>query len=882
MTAAAAAAGSAPLSSGWIRDLAALTPADARSVGNKALRQGLLLAAGFPVSPGFCVTAAAIAAWREGGEGREAVCAALLAAYRALGGRVAVRSSAIEEDGDGASYAGVYATELGVHGEAALLAALERCIASWAEPAAVEYRARLGHADAALAILVQRLVPAVAAGIAYTRAPLDTRRREVHVDAVWGLAEPLAAGRHAGDSFVLSHAGRLLRKRIGHKREALAVDGPHPVRPQRARVACLTPAETREIALLALRAEAFFGGPQDVEFAVDLCGVWLLQARPLVAASTAGGAGLESYLAGERRRLARKFTELRQRGLLRGSQLVLSNGNVGELLPTPTAMSFGLFRDIFAGRRGAIVTGRRRLGYRFDARCVDHLYELVAGQLCFNLEVDAATFGDGAEPPVDDYLDRVAADPSLANYPEVRLYGRLPLDAPAAAVRERFERGMRAAARDYLARYESQVAPRLGVPAALEQAVASGDPRRVVAAVSDLVRFLRTGPCVEFVIAARLGFHFAAEVRRTLEALFGSDGEALCARLLSGLPGSLITRQALWLEDVAGRRRSRADYLAAYGHCADNELELAEPRLAEDPARLDELLANLRASGRRPAAEFARQQAARHAAEAELGECLAAAGVDEAAHAAVFEALAFAQHFLPLRETIKHHYTAVHALVRRAALHLAAHLDWPEALVFHLHTRELPAALRDPAALRRRAERRAGEHALARLAARLHCVPAVVFGARLDAIGVPTARAGEGGDAGEGSAWSGAPLSAGKVCGVARVFAPGEPVPAEGWRGDEILVLRAANLGVTPLFRIVAGLVVEVGGLLAHSACQAREAGIPAVALPDATRLITDGARIVLDGASGRIALVESSTGSHSDESLHDPAAQRPEQFAPV
>lgn len=878
MTGVAGDAGSAPLSSGWIRDLAALTPADACAVGNKALRQGLLLAAGFPVSPGFCVTAAAVAAWRAGGPEREAVCAALLAAYRALGGRVAVRSSAIEEDGEGASYAGVYATELGVQGETALLAALERCIASWAEPAAAEYRARLGHAESALAILVQRLVPAVAAGIAYTRAPLDTTRREVHVDAVWGLAEPLAAGRHVGDSFVLSHAGRLLRKRIGHKREALAVDGPHPVRPQRARVACLSPAEAREVALLALRAEAFFGGPQDVEFAVDLCGVWLLQARPLVGASTVGGAdgkGLESYLVGERRRLARKFADLRQRGVLHGSQLVLSNGNVGELLPTPTAMSFGLFRDIFAGRRGAIVTGRRRLGYRFDARCVDHLYELVAGQLCFNLEVDAATFGDGAEPPVDDYLDRVAADPALANYPEVRLYGRLPLDAAATAARERFERGMRAAARDYLARYESQVTPRLGVPLALEQAVASGDPHRAVAAVSGLVRFLRTGPCVEFVIAARLGFHFAAEVRRTLEALFGSDSEALCARLLSGLPGSLITRQALWLEEVADGRRSRADYLAAYGHCADNELELAEPRLTEDPARLDELLANLRTSGRRPAAEFARQQAARRVAEAELGERLAIAGVDEAERAALFEALAFAQHFLPLRETIKHHYTAVHALIRHAALHLAAHLGWPGELIFHLHTRELPAALRDPAALRRRAERRAAEHAMARLAARLHCVPSVVFGSRLDAIGVPTARAGEGS---EESAWSGTPLSAGKVCGVARVFAPGEPVPAEGWRGDEILVLRAANLGVTPLFRIVAGLVVEVGGLLAHSACQAREAGIPAVALPDATRLIADGARVVLDGASGRIALLESSTGTSSDESLHDPAVQ----LAPV
>ena len=78
----------ASAASAWIRDLAALTPADARAVGNKALRQGLLLAAGFPVSAGFCVTAAAVAAWRAGGPAREDVRAALLAAYRELGGRV--------------------------------------------------------------------------------------------------------------------------------------------------------------------------------------------------------------------------------------------------------------------------------------------------------------------------------------------------------------------------------------------------------------------------------------------------------------------------------------------------------------------------------------------------------------------------------------------------------------------------------------------------------------------------------------------------------------------------------------------------------------------------------------------------------------------------
>lgn len=843
----------------WLRDLAALAPGDAPAVGNKAWRQGRMLAAGLPVSPGFCATVAAVQAWRAGGAAREAVEAALCAAYREFGGRVAVRSSAIEEDGAAASYAGVYATELGVLGEAALLAAFARCVASWAAPAAADYRARHGHAQAALAILVQRLVPAVAAGIAYTRAPLDLARRELHIDAVWGLAEPLAAGQHAGDSFVLSHGGRLLRRRIGDKREALAVGGPCAVHPRRARVACLTPAQVRQVADLALQAERLFGGPQDIEFAVDLCGVWLLQARPLVAPRAVGGAGLERWLAAERRRLGRKFADLRERGVLHGSQLVLSNGNIGELLPTPTTMSYGLFRDLFAGRHGAIVTGRRRLGYRFDARAVDHLYERVAGQSFFNLEVDAATFGDGAEAPVERYLERVAADPALANYPEVRLYGGLPRDAAAEAARARFDAGLRAAAHDYRAGFDARVLPRLGLPPAAVAQLESGEPARVVAGVSALVRFLRKGPCVEFVIAARLGFHFAADLRRRLERHFGAEAEALCGRLLSGLPGSLVTRQGLWLEELAAGRRSRADYLAAYGHGADNELELAEPRLGEAPERIDDLLANLAASGRCPAQEFERQQAARAEAESGLARRLAAAGVSAAERTELVEALALAQHFLPLRETIKHHYTRGHALIRLAALRLAAHLDWPPELIFHLHTRELAAALRDPAALRRRAERRASEHAMARLAARLHCVPGVVFGSRLDAIGVPAAEAARGG------AWSGTPLSGGRASGVARVFAAGDTVPADGWRGDEILVLRAANLGVTPLFRVIAGLVVEVGGLLAHSACQAREAGIPAVALPDATRLIADGARVVLDGDRGSIALMSDRTGDASD-----------------
>jgi pyruvate,water dikinase len=66
-------------------------------------------------------------------------------------------------------------------------------------------------------------------------------------------------------------------------------------------------------------------------------------------------------------------------------------------------------------------------------------------------------------------------------------------------------------------------------------------------------------------------------------------------------------------------------------------------------------------------------------------------------------------------------------------------------------------------------------------------------------------------------------------------------------------VTRSANLGLAPLLRMVAGLVVEIGGVLAHAACQAREAGIPAVVLPDAARSLRDGMTVRLDGSRGLV-----------------------------
>jgi len=821
----------------WLNEVA---DGDGPRVGNKALCLGQLMQAGFPVAPGFCLSTAASALWRP------ALHETVLAAYRALGGGVvAVRSSALDEDGIGASYAGIYSSVLGVAGEAALLAAIEHCLAAWHTPAARHYRAAQGAGEAfALAILVQKMVPALAAGVAYTRDPLAPKRRRVHLNAVWGLAEPLAAGRVAADSFEFSRRGKLLARSIVAKPSQLGAGGETPVAPERVHAACLSPRQAAAVSALALRAEAFFGAAQDVEFAVTAEAVWVVQSRPIVALRPAAADPLETWLRSERQRLARKFARLRQQGILHGRELVLSNGNVGELLPTPSAISFGLFRRLFAGRHGAVVAGRRRLGYRFDARCVEHLYELVAGQPYFNLEVDAATFDYGSAPPADHYLARVLAQPELANYPELKLYGEADGEPQAAAFRAQ----LAVAAGDFLQRFASDIEPGLRLAAPQWGTLA---PAATVAAIGRLIGELRRGPCVEFVVAARLGFYFAGRLRQGLLRWF-DDGEPLCAALLAALPGSLVTRQSLWLEALADGRLARAEFLAAYGHCADNELELSEPRLAECPDKLDAMLHELRASGRHPAADFAQQLAQRQAAEQSLETRLLALGASPGERAELRADLHFAQQLLPLRETIKHHYTAGHGEIRSALLHLANCLGWDADLIFQLRPEELPRTLREPQRLLTLAQRRQQERQLARQALRQRLLPSVIFGSRLQALGQPPELA-------QGSLWRGAGLSAGQVRGVARVVdadTDAAALLAGEFSGDEILVLRAANLGLAPLFRMVAGLVVEVGGLLAHSACQAREAGIPAVALPDATRLIADGALLWLDGGSGEVTLI--------------------------
>ncbi|HEU4408380.1 MAG TPA: PEP/pyruvate-binding domain-containing protein [Polyangiaceae bacterium] len=219
-------------------------------VGGKAAVLARLRRAGFAVPPGWVLTTAVAE-----GDG-----AAAIAELAALVGDVpvAVRSSAVAEDGDGASFAGQFESVLGVRGAEALEAAVRRCWASARAPHLAAYGgAPGGHA---MAVLVMPMLEPKAAGVAFSAHPVSGARDEVVIDAVAGLADRLVAGERSGEQWVVGRDGaRHVQEGAGAIDAALAA----------------------RIAALARSLEGALGAPQDVEWAVDDAGLWVLQSRPI-------------------------------------------------------------------------------------------------------------------------------------------------------------------------------------------------------------------------------------------------------------------------------------------------------------------------------------------------------------------------------------------------------------------------------------------------------------------------------------------------------------------------------------------------------------------------------------------------------------------------
>ncbi|HEY8169659.1 MAG TPA: PEP/pyruvate-binding domain-containing protein [Candidatus Limnocylindria bacterium] len=240
------------MGSNGILRLADVRSADTPVVGGKAAGLGELSAIDARVPDGLVLTAdgAALPSDRRDALIREAT--------QELSGRFAVRSSGIGEDGAEHSFAGIFDSVLDVERDD-LGPAVDRVLTSAGSVRAAEYAAGPGR----MAVIVQRMVDPVAAGVALTADPVSGDRASCVVTAVRGLGDRLVSGHAAGDEWVVSQGAARPRRR-----SEKAIDE---------RQALLVAAEARRIAEVR-------GTPQDVEWAIDRDGtLWMLQARPMTA-----------------------------------------------------------------------------------------------------------------------------------------------------------------------------------------------------------------------------------------------------------------------------------------------------------------------------------------------------------------------------------------------------------------------------------------------------------------------------------------------------------------------------------------------------------------------------------------------------------------------
>jgi pyruvate,water dikinase len=299
-----------------IRGLAELRRPDEDRFGAKSASLGELIGAGVPVPPGFALSAESYLEAVEGvaliGSDPEECSSAiratplpdslrheLAARYEELASEagdpsppVAVRSSAIGEDSEEATFAGQQETYLWVRGVEQLHEAVRNCWASLYSAEAVSYRADMADADQvpAMGVTVQLMVDAAVSGVMFTCNPLNGDPSTVAVNASWGLGLSVVGGEVTPDEYRVSKVTReVLSKSVGPKELEYLPDpsGSGATRAEvpadRRRVACLDEEQLERLAEVARTIEGHFGGHQDIEWAIAREGgeLFMLQARPV-------------------------------------------------------------------------------------------------------------------------------------------------------------------------------------------------------------------------------------------------------------------------------------------------------------------------------------------------------------------------------------------------------------------------------------------------------------------------------------------------------------------------------------------------------------------------------------------------------------------------
>jgi rifampicin phosphotransferase len=795
---------------------------DPRHVGRKAATLARLRRDGFPVPDGVVLVCEALDdALAEAGLPADApadavadieIPAAIISALRAAvrqwpGVPLAVRSSGVEEDLASTSYAGLYATVLNVTGESRLLEAVRQCWASAFSDLVRSYRTKSDGESPKLAVLVQPMVQATAAGVAFTADPVTGDRGVVLIEAVRGLGERLVSGAASPDEWVIREDSAYRRETIGED----AIDA----------------GVATAVATLARQVEQHFGGPQDLEWALADGEVVLLQARPVTTLSQSQVKPVPvpaepppGYWTRDASHAPAPWTPF---GRVALSSRLLTYRNmcaqIGLLFETIDFRDIGGWEYIRIvplgandrpGRVGACVAAMRA---DVCGRTVGRWYEEWQGEFARTIanlrDADLTQLTDSG---LSAHLRRVLELVAYGFEVHFMLQGAIAISLAELAFTCRELLGL-------------DNAHMFSLLAGLSGK--STEPSRALASLAELA-------------TKRPALRRSIIERAPVEVVFAED------------------------EQFAG---AFTGFMQTHGCRALSHLELAIQNLEERPDLVIGLIADQLVKDVDPDRTDAALTARRKQAAADMRSRLTLAG-DQTRFD---RALARAEMAYPVREDNEYFTISVPlALIRRAALEIGHRLADRGQLelrndVFQLEPGEAQSALRDGADRRDLVARAKGEHAWV-LA---HPGPAS-YGKDpgppppFDSLPAEARLANEGflwsveqifgpdstRRVGTDSVVSGIAASPGSYTGPVRIIR--SEAEFDRLRAGDVLVCPVTSPVWSVLFPSIGALVTDSGGILSHPAIIAREYGIPAVvATGNGTLALHDGQVVTVDGTSG-------------------------------
>lgn len=771
---------------------------DIPQAGGKAVQCGRLRREGFAVPDGFCVL---VDGWGRPEALREAEEEL---ARRPSDVLYAVRSSAPGEDGAAHSFAGIHETRLNV-AAAAVPDAVRVCWDSVRTPRAMAYRRGRGlSGEATTAVLVQEMIDARAAGVAFTRDPVG-RTDDVIIEGAPGSGLAVVDGRVTPDEYVVRR-GDL---------SVVAEQG-----------AVLTQTEIRGLAENALRIEAFFGAAQDIEWCMDARGLWIVQSRPI---TSCGG-------------VDREWTR----------------ANLREVLPDmpPPQVTHSVMRAISEA-------GRVYYGRLMDSERSGPLLRVVCGRMYFNItalrqvtamfRMPAAAFLRGMGHPGDIHPE----DERVGPMPWRAFFRSFPDIARITSIQIRIESILRqtlARAQEHLQRHFSGN-PQDDVDETIVRKFEENErliPKTIetVLALAGVTTYeARAREAIE-----RTGF----DGNELIQAWMAGGTKSVSGQQAFDLLELAATagREGGHLES-AHFRRSFDAFLRKYGHRGNYETDWSLPRYADDPSPLIDAIRMHVDSGvvPDPQAMQAAADARRDAVWKRYAETVPQWQRPIRLRVTRWWLETVKKRY-EWRELCRSEMTRAFGEARRWHRELARRFvvrGWIQCDndYYFLLLAEIVSAVRthDGAALKALVvERRADRAEWARID-----MPLLLFDSDIPRLTRGLHRHGSGD-------LRGLCVSRGIVEGEAVVMR--DPAEFRKMKHGAILVAPATDPSWTPLFTLAAGLIVEVGGTLSHASTVAREYGVPALAnVRAATRRLHDGDRIRLDATSGFVEILERADG---------------------